>query len=155
MYLEAVIVCVNYSDFLAITLPRALEVCERVVVVSHYDDKATHQLCDKYSTDCIKTDVFHEDGDMFNKGRAINLGLSNLRHEPGGWLLHIDADIYLPHRFKHALKMAKLDPKTLYGCDRLNCYSWEDWQRYKAERLSLDHPDRLAGNWLAQCRRCR
>ncbi len=27
-----------------------------------------------------------------------------------------------------------------------------DWERYKAERLDPDHPDRLAGEWREQCR---
>lgn len=133
MYIEAVVVCVNYSDFLAHTLAKTVELVERVVVVSHPSDKLTHQLCDKFSVDCLKTEVFHEDGDRFNKGRAINLGLSNLRHD--GWLLHLDADIMLPHRFRHALKMAKLDKTMLYGCDRLNTRSWENWEKHRATTI--------------------
>jgi hypothetical protein len=133
MYLECVIVCVNYSDFLGYTLPRAIDMCERVVVVSHPNDKATHRLCDKYSVDCLKTTVFHDDGDKFNKGRAINLGLSNLRHD--GWLMHIDADIMLPHRFRHSLKMANLDKSCIYGCDRLNTISYENWERHAKQTV--------------------
>jgi len=133
MYLEAVVVCVNYSDFLAYTLAKNVELVERLVVVSHYDDKATHRLCDKFSVDCIKTDVFHDDGDRFNKGRAINLGLANLRHD--GWLMHLDADIMLPHRFRHALHMAKLNKDCLYGADRLNSVSWDNWERNKARTI--------------------
>lgn len=133
MPIEAVIVCVNYSDFLAHSLPRALDLCDRVVVVSNTADRETHRLCDRFSVDCIKTEVFHEDGDKFNKGRAINLGLSNLRHD--GWLLHIDADIVLPHRFNHALKMAKLDKKFLYGCDRLNTITYENWEKNKGRTI--------------------
>lgn len=127
MIVEAVVVCVNYSDFLAVTLPKNIEYLDRLVVVTHPDDHATARLCDKYSVDCIKTEVFHEDGDRFNKGRAINLGLSNLRHD--GWLLHMDADIMLPHRFRHAIKMAKLDKKNLYGCDRLNTETYENYAK--------------------------
>ena len=133
MKIESVVVCVNYSDFLAATLPKNIELVDRLVVVSHYDDKATHRLCDKYSVDCIKTDVMYDDGDKFNKGRAINLGLSNLRHD--GWILHMDADIMLPHRFRHALKMAKLDKRFLYGADRLNSLSYENWERYKGKTI--------------------
>jgi len=29
---------------------------------------------------------------------------------------------------------------------------WDDWRRYKAEHLDPDHPDRVAGDWLATCR---
>jgi hypothetical protein len=125
MIIEAVVVCVNYSDFLAHTLPHNINFLERMVVVTHPDDKATQRLCERYSVDCLKTEVMHEDGDKFNKGRLINLGLSNLRHD--GWLLHLDADIMLPHRFRHALKMAKLDKECLYGCDRLNTKTYLNW----------------------------
>ena len=128
MYIECVIVCVNYSDFLAYSLPRAVDMCERVVVVSHPNDKATHRMCDKYSVDCLKTEIMHDDGDKFNKGRLINLGLANLRHD--GWILHMDADIVLPHRFRNALKMAKLDRTCIYGWDRLNTVSWENWDKH-------------------------
>jgi hypothetical protein len=133
MKIEAVVVCVNYSDFLVHTLAKNIELVDRLVVVSHYDDKATHRVCDKFSVDCIKTDVFHDDGDAFNKGRAINLGLSNLRHD--GWLLHMDADIMLPHRFRHALSMARLDKSCIYGCDRLNVVNWENWDKNKHKTI--------------------
>lgn len=131
--IEAVIVCYNYSDFLEATLPHNLQMVDRLVVVTHPSDKMTGKLCDKYSVDCIKTEIFHDDNDRFNKGRAINLGLQNLRHD--GWLLHMDADILLPHRFHHALKMAKLDTSCLYGCDRLNTVTYENWERHKARTV--------------------
>ena len=28
----------------------------------------------------------------------------------------------------------------------------DDWERFKTERLDPEHPDRLAGDWLARCR---
>ncbi|NLG51145.1 MAG: hypothetical protein GX552_13640 [Chloroflexi bacterium] len=28
---------------------------------------------------------------------------------------------------------------------------WDDWRRFKQERLDPDHPDRLAGDWRQQC----
>lgn len=133
MKIEAVVVCVNYSDFLAATLPKNIELVDRLVVVTHPDDKATQKLCTKYSVDCLKTEVFHDDGDAFNKGRAINLGLSNLRHD--GWIMHLDADVLLPHRFRHALSMAPLDKSCIYGADRLNATSWEQWDKYKHKTI--------------------
>lgn len=123
--IEAVVVCYNYSDFLEYTLPHNIEMVDRIVVVTHPSDNATARLCDRYSIDCIKTEVFHDDNDRFNKGRAINLGLSNLRHD--GWIIHMDADILLPHRFHHAMHMGKLNKKFLYGADRLNSLTYENW----------------------------
>lgn len=129
MTIEAVIVCKNYSDFLEHTLPENLQHLDRIVVVTHPDDKATQALCTKYGVDCLDTTVFHEDGDRFNKGRAINLGLSHLRHSD--WLLHLDADILLPHRFREMLKKAKLDPKNIYGADRQNITGFDHYETNK------------------------
>jgi len=133
MYIEAVITCVNYSDFLAHTLPHNMEMVERLVVVTHPNDRATKALCDKYCIDCIPTEIMHDDGDKFNKGRLINLGLSNLRHD--GWLLHLDADVLLPHNFRHCLKMAKLDKTCIYGADRLNTKTYENWEKNKHKTI--------------------
>lgn len=130
---EAVVTCVNYSDFLAHTMPENLQHLDRMVVVTHPDDKATQALCTKYGVDCIETEVMHDEGDRFNKGRLINLGLSHLRHE--GYLLHLDADILLPHRFRTMLRHAKLDERCLYGADRLNGISYEHWTTHKHKTI--------------------
>jgi len=129
MKIEAVIVCYNYSDFLEATIAENLQHLDRLVVVSHPSDRQTGRLCDKFGVDCVKTEVFHDDGDKFNKGRAINLGLSHLRHDD--WILHLDADVLLPHRFRHMLHMAKLNREYIYGCDRLNTLNYENWAQYK------------------------
>lgn len=129
MRLEAIIVCKDYSDFLEETLPNNIQYFDDVVVVTHHDDKATQRLCGKYSVECIKTDCFNEYGDAFNKGSAINLGMHHLKQT--GWLLHLDADIYLPHRFRHLLDRAQLNTKNIYGADRVNVYGYEAWQKMK------------------------
>lgn len=131
MKIEAVVICKHYTDFLAHTLPENVQHLDRLVVVTHPDDNATKALCTKYSVDFVETEVFHEDGDCFNKGRGINLGLSHLRHED--WLLHMDADILLPHRFRQMLKYAKLDPSFIYGADRLNVKNFENWNSNQHE----------------------
>lgn len=131
MKIEAVMVCVEYADFLKYTLPEALNHLDKIVVVTTPEDKATQALCTKYGVDFVDTHVFFEDGDKFNKGRAINLGLSHLRHD--GWLLHLDADILLPHGFRNRLAQAKLDTKNVYGCDRLNIKSYEQFEKVRNE----------------------
>ena len=129
MKIEAVIICKNYGDFLTHTLPENLHHFDRLVVVTHPEDKETISLCSKYSVDCVQTTVMHEDGDKFNKGRAINLGLGHLRGLD--WILHIDADIVLPHNFKNMLHRAKLNPKNIYGADRMNVYGYDHWMDHK------------------------
>lgn len=123
--IEAVIVCVNYADFLEHTLPENIEQVDRLVVVTHPDDKATQALCDRYSVDWYATTEMHRDGDKFNKARAINYGISQLRCD--GWILQMDADTLLPHRFKEMLEHAQLEEDFIYGADRLNCLNYENW----------------------------
>lgn len=127
--IEAVIVCKDYGDFLSHTLPDNLQHFDRCVVVTHPHDTETKNLCRKYSVDCVETTAFHIDGDRFNKGRGINLGLGHLKGD--GWVLHLDADILLPHRFRDLLKRHHLDKKNIYGADRVNVYGYEHWERHK------------------------
>lgn len=133
MKIEAVIVCKDYSDFLEHTLPENMQHLDRVVIVTHPNDQATRALCSKYGVDCVTTECMHEDGDAFNKGRAINLGLGHLRGTD--WILQMDADIVLPHGFRNLLHRAKLRPENLYGSDRVNVYGFEHWQEHKHKRV--------------------
>lgn len=136
MILEAVTVCYNYSDFLEHTLPENLQHVDRMVVVTHPSDQKTKDLCQRYGVDCIETEVFHDGGDKLNKGRAINLGLSHLKHD--GWLLHLDADILLPHRFRNMVAHAGIQEGNIYGADRLNCKSYDHWEKHK-HKISPQH----------------
>lgn len=133
MNLEGVIVCKNYGDFLAETLPENLDQFDRLVVVTHPDDKETQAVCKRYSVICVTTTCMHDEGDSFNKGRAINLGISHLRGT--GWILHLDADIVLPHHFRDMLHRARLEEKNLYGADRVNVIGYKHWQKFKHKRL--------------------
>lgn len=129
MKLEAVIVCKDYSDFLEHSLPENVQHFDRIVVVTHPKDGATQRLCAKFGVDCIETEEMHRHDDKFNKGRAINLGLQHLRHD--GWLVHLDADIVLPHKFRQMLAHSHLDEKKIYGADRLNVLGFDHWMANK------------------------
>lgn len=129
MQIEAVIVCKDYSDFLEHTLPENVEQVDRLIVVTHPGDHKTKALCSKYSVDCVETHAFHHQGDKFNKGRAINVGLGHMRGLD--WMLHMDADILLPHGFRNMMKRAHLDTANIYGADRVNVYGYEHWMDNK------------------------
>ena len=138
MKIEAVITCVNYSDFLAHTLSENLQHLDNVVVVTDPEDKATEALCSKLSVQSIDTKVWYENGDPFNKARGINLGLSHLRHD--GWLLHMDADVVLPHRFRSMAQKTKLHKDYIYGADRVNVTGHEKWERiYRTDFKQLKY----------------
>ncbi len=129
MKIEAVTVCVNYADFLDHSLTANLQHFDDIVVVTKPDDTATLKVCAKHCVRVVKTNVFTERGDTFNKGRAINLGLSHLRHE--GWLVHLDADIILPDRFRAMIEKANLQKDCIYGADRVDCKGYDKWIEYR------------------------
>ncbi len=127
MNIQAVIVCKDYGDFLAHTLPENIGAFDHMVVVTHHTDKMTKAICNKYSIECVEAHAFDEDGDRFNKGRAVNIGLSHLKNPD--WMVHLDADIVLPKQFRHMLDKNKLSKNNLYGCDRLNVFGFDTWQK--------------------------
>jgi hypothetical protein len=60
--IEAVVVCVNYSDFLAYTLPANRSQFNNMVVVTDTKDEATVAICNKYNVRCVQTDAFYGGG---------------------------------------------------------------------------------------------
>lgn len=134
MRIEAVVVCVNYSDFLEHTLPENLQQLDDIVVMTTPDDWRTQKICSKYSVTCVPTTVFTEHGGTFNKARGINFGLSFLPKTD--WLVHLDADILLCRDFRRLLHKALLNPKNIYGADRINVYGYDSWLKLKPH---LDH----------------
>jgi len=126
--IEAVITCVSYGDYLAWTLPANKQHFNRMVVVTRPDDKLTQQLCAYYHVECYPTYDWHRNDDAFNKAKGINFGLSKLAKD--GWVVHMDADIYLPPRTRSILQRISLDPQCLYGLDRMECWSFADWIKF-------------------------
>lgn len=131
MYIEAVIISVGYSDFLAESLPLNRAHFDKLVVVTTPADTKTRRLCEHHHVECVVTDVFYENGDVFNKAKGINAGLDRLSKR--GWVVHFDGDIVLPTQFRSTLDPLDLDPAVVYGVDRLMCTSYADWHRYKQE----------------------
>lgn len=134
MYLEAITVCVNYSDFLSQTLPHNKDQFDNLIVITDTKDNETKELCETYGVKCLQTDIFYKNNCKFNKGAAINYGLSQL--EKKDWVVHLDADIYLPPLTRSILENIPLESQKLYGVDRLMCSSYEDWSKYLNNRIS-------------------
>ena len=138
--MEGVIVCVNYSDFLAHTLPHNKQYFDRLVVVTDTKDLKTKNLCDFYNVYCVQTDEFYSEGDKFNKGKGINAGLAVL--DKTDWVVHLDADIFLPSLTRSILEESKLDKKGIYGIDRMMCPNYEEWMDF------LEEPTLLHTAWI-------
>jgi hypothetical protein len=140
MYLEGLIICVNYADFLAHTLPHNKNHFNNLVVVTDTKDIETKKICEYHQVKCLQTDIFYEDGNSFNKGAAINYGLSQL--EKKEWVMHIDADIYLPPLTRTILERLPLENHKIYGADRLMCPSYESWRDF------ISQPKDVHEGWI-------
>lgn len=120
--IEAIVVCVDYDDYLAETLPYVREAVDRLLVVSASRDSDTPRVCENLNVECLTTDAFFDDGAVFWKGRAINAGLRCLSRSD--WILHLDADIAM----MHPLNCDGLDPHCLYTAPRLPVLGREEWR---------------------------
>lgn len=135
---EAVVVCANYSDFLRETLPHNKNLFDRIVVVTSPEDKETQRICEWNHVECVVTDALETRWDRFCKGAGINAGLEKLSKD--GWVVHLDADIWLPPLTRIMLQQADLDPSMLYGIDRFNVHSFELWREFvEAPKLQQEN----------------
>jgi len=93
--MKAIIVCVDYWDYLKVTLPWNKEHFSRIVVVTSHEDRRTQQVVKAIgSAECWVTNAFYRDGHPFNKGRAIEEAFDVLGRE--GWFCQLDADVLIP-----------------------------------------------------------
>lgn len=131
MLINAVVVCVNYGDILAHTLPHTRQYFKNTLVVTDANDAYTAELCSIYNVMCYKTDVFYSKGSRFDKGAAINEALQVLDVDTSkDWFLQLDADIFLPRTSIEILYKLNLNPQYLYGCDRIMMESFEEWMKF-------------------------
>jgi hypothetical protein len=139
LYIEAVTVCVEYSDFLAYTVLLNKPAFDRWVIVTTPGDEATRRLCEYHDLEYVVSNRFYEPegwqpsthgkGQLykppFAKAKGINDGLKAL--EQKGWVLHLDADIALSPRARDMIELAALREDSIYGIDRLMAKSFEQW----------------------------
>ena len=94
---RSLVVCVEYDDFLAITLPRNKRHFAQTVVVTRPGDTRTQELAKREGVECYVTDAFFQDGAPFNKGVALEEAFDHIGRD--GWLCIWDADTVLPENF--------------------------------------------------------
>lgn len=136
--MECVIICDHYADFLQLTLPHNKFLFDRIVVVTSHEDKQTQRVCEWNHVECIQTDVLESRKRHFCKGAGINVGLAALKKD--SWVVHLDADIYLPPQTRLLLEAADLDRSMVYGIDRFIVRGFDAWQEF-VERPRLQHED--------------
>jgi hypothetical protein len=100
-----------------------------VVITSPHDD-VTRSVCKEYCIRHVVSEEFKRDG-PFNKARMIQKGFDQIGAQE--WVLHVDADVVLPHKFRELLEWAHLDETCIYGADRCHVLGWDNWQKIKAD----------------------
>ena len=135
-HLNGVIVCINFDDFLATTLPMNRRHFDRLVIVTTRgpDDKPTRIVARRNDCKLVYSERYCEMS-TFNKGKAINDGLAHCSQR--GWACVLDADIVLPNDFGRWVGSlpgssgVKYDwQRTLFGLHRWMCSDWREWREY-------------------------
>ena len=120
--ITALLVSVNYSDYLEVALPYNTKQFDEIIVLTIESDKSCQDLCSKYSN--VKCLVFPDgilkkNGRQFNKGALLNKGFEYL-NEIGysDWLVMTDSDIVFPENFKELILSKEKDPRLLFHLPR-------------------------------------
>jgi len=133
-----VIVCVDYADFLEVTLPFARGVADDIVVVTAPGDRRTLDVVARSGVRCIESTAMREGGRRFSLGAGINAGLQACRLDD--WVLVLDADIVLPGTAaRRTLETVGLVPSKLYGIDRVHCRGRAAWDAFAAAERVVRH----------------
>lgn len=129
--LEALTMCVDYSDYLEHTLPLAKVHFDKMVVVTVERDKDTQKVCEQHGVECVFTNRLYEDGAAFNKGKGLNDGFKALSRTD--WIALFDCDIILQPDFRQKIdvELSTLNPECLYGTKRRKILYYEDYVAWK------------------------
>lgn len=141
--MKAIIVCVQFDDLLALTLPRNAHHFECIVVVTSPHDRRTMEVVHQFDNAYwLGTDDFYRDGAEFNKGAGIERAFDRLGRT--GWICHLDADVILPRK----IDWPKLKVGHLYLGRRHICpdaelgagLPEERWKEYPVCEEQIDWP---------------
>jgi len=137
--LDIIITCVNYSDFLILSLKENIKLGFPITVITSERDPLTIKLCKEFDVNYVITEDFFEDGAVFNKGKGINAGINQLKNPE--WILHLDADIVLPEDFTTIISNKALSTKKLYSATRYMCYTFDKYQKFLDGKIKLHQMD--------------
>lgn len=124
-----VVVAVNYTDKLRITLERNKGFFSKYIVITSPNDKSTIDICKRFGVTCCIFHKFYASGAKFNKSGAIH-DLQQILHTvfPEHWIMLLDADIILPPNIEELLLRSPLDRNVLYSLPRKDYATYLDYQ---------------------------
>lgn len=154
--LEAITVCIGMDDFLHETAKWNPPHFDEWIIITEPQDEKTREVCRKFNLKCILSEDGKRHGKPFNKGRLIERALQHTSAD--AWRLHLDCDVALPHGTRHLIQLADLHEDTIYGADRIDCFSWEQWKKLESTgymdrshdyhcRINVPRGFSLGGRW--------
>jgi hypothetical protein len=136
MRLEIVVPCVEYDDFLRLTLPSNLQSEGKITVLTSGRDARTIALAQFYRTELFLTEDWWFGG-PFNKAAALNRWLDTVSvSAKDTWVMVLDADILLP--FNTPIRLDNLDPTFLYGAKRRMCADETAWNDFVQGKRTIE-----------------
>ena len=128
MHIDAVIPCVGYDDYLALTLPGNLKLLDSITVLTEPEDSATVALVAELGVDVFATRAWRRDGPL-SKASAINEWVSRATtYDSEQWLMVLDADMLLFAPLDADIR--HVDPRGLYSLRRRICETPEAFQSF-------------------------
>ena len=163
-HLRAITVCVDYADYLAITLAYNRHHFNEVMVVTVHRDVETWEVAKRFGASPFMTQAFYDEGEIFNKWKALEEAFDCYgRH---GWICNMDADVlwpktipplnlefgnlYAPYRRMMADFTGDIPPENTWAKYRRhrNVAEWAGYsQIFHAEDSCLENPPWHEINW--------
>lgn len=136
--MRAIMVSVDYSDLLALTLPYNRSNFDTVTIVTSSEDaKNVYPIAAKSDAHVLMTDLFYKGGAVFNKWSALEWALDQIGRT--GWLAIMDADVLWPksvskRETENEIKWHASDMGgTLYQSKGMLCTPrrrmWNEWPK--------------------------
>uniref|UniRef100_A0A6M3IPT7 Putative glycosyltransferase n=1 Tax=viral metagenome TaxID=1070528 RepID=A0A6M3IPT7_9ZZZZ len=119
MQIHALTVCVEYADFLALSVERWLPGLASWTIVSTPGDRPTADIARAHGLRLHTTDVFYANGAAFNKGAAMEEARAAMPWED--WILFLDADIVPGYGWAQQIDEYAPRCGQLYSARRREC----------------------------------
>lgn len=150
----ALMVSVNYNDFLQYLLPINSQQFDKIIVLTTKSDKTCIEICEQYDkVECLSFDdsILNFNELKFNKGHLLNQGLNYLNEmQYDGILTLTDSDIMFPSNYKHLINKTTQWTRKLYTLNRYDCPDEETLTKYFKD-LDLTNLELYPASWMGYC----
>lgn len=121
------VVSVDYSDFLSISLPSFKAATDAVFVCTKTGDSA-FDLAKSLDCSVMEYSGFHARDAKFNKSGAICAAQEYLHENyPDAWIVLADADIVLPPTLRASIEDECNDEQAMYSLTRLDFHTPQEY----------------------------